>query len=73
MAKAYDSHTTMHDDEDLMKELNKDKEAKAFYNALNKSNKFAINFRLQTAKKPETRAKRMNEIIQMIKEKKKFH
>lgn len=73
LAKAYDSHTTMQDAEDLMLELNKNQEAKAFYDALNKSNKFAINFRLQTAKKPETRAKRLNEIIQMMKEKKKFH
>ncbi|MCC6816079.1 MAG: YdeI/OmpD-associated family protein [Saprospiraceae bacterium] len=73
LAKAYDSHTTMQDAEDLMIELNKDEEAKSFYNSLNKSNKFAINFRLQTAKKPETRSKRMNEIIQMMKEKKKFH
>jgi len=63
----------MQDAEDLMIELNKDEEAKSFYNSLNKSNKFAINFRLQTAKKPETRSKRMNEIIQMMKEKKKFH
>lgn len=72
-ARAYDSHTTMQDDEELLNELNKDPEAKAFYDALNKSNKFAINFRLQTAKKAETKIKRMNDIIQMMKEKKKFH
>jgi uncharacterized protein YdeI (YjbR/CyaY-like superfamily) len=71
--KAYDSHTTMQDAEDLLNELKKDKEANAFYESLNKSNKFAINFRLQTAKKPETRTKRMNEILKMLKAKKKFH
>ena len=72
-ARAYDSHTTMTDDEELLKELKKDKAALAFYQSLNKTNKFAINFRLQTAKKPETRAKRMNEIVAMMKVGKKFH
>lgn len=62
-ARAYDSHTTMQDAEDLLQELAKDKEAEAFYQSLSKTNKFAINFRLQTAKKPETRAKRLREIL----------
>ncbi len=72
-ARAYDSHTTMQEAEDLLTELKKDKSAEAFYQSLNKTNKFAINFRLQTAKKPETRSKRLNEIIQMMKDGKKFH
>lgn len=62
-ARAYDSHTTMQDAEDLLQELAKDKEAEAFYQSLSKTNKFVINFRLQTAKKPETRAKRLREIL----------
>lgn len=66
--RAYDSHTTMQDDEELLKELVKDTVTKEFYDTLNKSNKFAINFRLQTAKKPETKAKRMREILQILKE-----
>lgn len=72
-ARAYDSHTTMQDDEDLLKELKKDIVAFDFFQSLNKTNKFVINFRLQTAKKPETRAKRMKEILTMLKEGKKFH
>lgn len=71
--RAYDSHSTMQDDVELLHELKKDKVAENFYHTLNKTNKFAINFRLQTAKKPETKAKRMNEIVQMMKEGKKFH
>lgn len=71
--KAYDSHSTMQEAEDFLKILNTDKDIKAFYDSLNKSNKFAINFRLQTAKKPETRMKRMNENVEMLKEKKTFH
>nr|WP_237249558.1 YdeI/OmpD-associated family protein [Sphingobacterium faecale] len=53
----------MQDAEDLLQELAKDKEAETFYQSLSKTNKFAINFRLQTAKKPETRAKRLREIL----------
>lgn len=70
--RAYDSHTTMQEAEDFLRELAKNKTAQTFYKSLNKSNKFIINFRLQTAKKPETRIKRMNEIIQMMKEGKKL-
>lgn len=71
--RAYDSHTTMQDDEELLNELKKDKTALAFYQSLNKTNKFAINFKLQTAKKPETKAKRLKEILTMLHEGKKFH
>ncbi len=72
-ARAYDSHTTMQDAEDLMQELAKNTTAMDFYESLNKRNKFAINFRLQTAKKPETRDKRMKEILTMLKEGRMFH
>ncbi|HRP91219.1 MAG TPA: YdeI/OmpD-associated family protein [Edaphocola sp.] len=72
-ARAYDSHSTMQDAEDLLQALANDEKAEMFYQSLNKTNKFAINFRLQTAKKPETRAKRLQEILKMLKEGKKFH
>lgn len=72
-ARAYDSHTTMQDAEDLLQALANDEKAAMFYQSLNKSNKFAINFRLQTAKKPETRAKRLYDILAMLKEERKFH
>lgn len=72
-ARAYDSHTTMQEAEDFVQELARDKEVQAFYQSLNKTNKYAIHWRLQTAKKPETRAKRMQEILKMLKERKTFH
>jgi uncharacterized protein YdeI (YjbR/CyaY-like superfamily) len=37
------------------------------------TNLYSIAYRLQTAKKPETREKRMNAILKMMKEGKKFH
>lgn len=71
--KAYDSPVNMKVPEDLLKALEKNKKAKVFFESLNKANKYAINWRLQTAKKPETRAKRMKRILEMLKKGEKFH
>jgi len=72
-AAAYDSHSTMTVPEDFLKELEKDKKAKAFFESLNKTNKYAIVWRLQTAKKPETKAGRMAAILEMLVKEQKFH
>lgn len=71
--KSYDSPTQMTIPEDFLKELSKNKKAEAFFMGLNKTNLFAIGFRLQTAKKQETREKRMKEIIEMLAKGEKFH
>ncbi|MEO5570482.1 MAG: YdeI/OmpD-associated family protein [Bacteroidia bacterium] len=71
--KAYDSPVTMKIPEDFLKAVSKSKKALAFFNTLNKTNMFAIGWRLQTAKKPETREKRMKVIIEMLKKAEKFH
>jgi uncharacterized protein YdeI (YjbR/CyaY-like superfamily) len=70
--KAYDSSSTMTIPDDFLKELSKNKAAEAFFMGLNKSNIFSIGFRLQTAKKQETRDKRMKEIIEMLAKGEKF-
>lgn len=72
-AAAYDSHRTMEIPADLKKFLNKNKKANVFFDSLNKTNKFAIVWRLQTAKKPETREKRMKAIIEKLKNGEKFY
>jgi uncharacterized protein YdeI (YjbR/CyaY-like superfamily) len=71
--KAYDSPSAMTIPEDFLKELSKNKKAEAFFKGLNKTNLFAIGFRLQTAKKQETKEKRMKEIIAMLAKGEKFH
>lgn len=68
---AYDSAKTMKVPADFIKELKKDKQAYAFFKTLNKSNLYAIAWRLQTAKKPETRARRFKRLISLMKEGKK--
>ncbi len=71
--KAYDSPSNMIVPDDFMKELSKDKNAMKFFNSLNKANKYAVAWRLQTAKKPETRDKRMKNILGMLSKGEKFH
>ncbi|AYB33602.1 YdeI/OmpD-associated family protein [Chryseolinea soli] len=71
--KAYASSSKMTIPEDFLKELSKNKKAEAFFKGLNKTNLFSIGFRLQTAKKQETREKRIKEIIEMLAKGEKFH
>jgi uncharacterized protein YdeI (YjbR/CyaY-like superfamily) len=72
-SRAYESPSKMTIPEDFLKVLSKNKKAAAFYKGLNKTNLFAIGFRLQTAKKQATREKRMKEIIEKLAKGEKFH
>ncbi len=71
--QAYDSPKDMTVPEDLLKALNKNKAAHAFFKTLNRSNVYAIVWRLQTAKKAETRTKRLNEMVEMLARKEAIH
>jgi uncharacterized protein YdeI (YjbR/CyaY-like superfamily) len=70
---AYDSPRNAAPPEDFLRELDKNKKAKAFFNTLNKANIYSIVHRLQTAKKPETRQKRLKMILGMLSQGEKFH
>src|SRR5689334_18346845 len=63
--KAYDAQSKMTIPDDFLKALRKNKTANAFFKTLNRTNLFSIAFRLQTAKKEETRQKRIVKIIEM--------
>lgn len=71
--KAYDSPSTVKIPEDFLQLLDKHKKAKAFFQTLNKANTYAIAYRLQSAKKPETRAKRMKLFLEMLKKGEKLY
>ena len=71
--KAYDAQSKMTIPEDFLKALRKNKKANAFFKTLNRTNLFSIAFRLQTAKKEETRQKRIAKIIGMLEREEKFH
>jgi uncharacterized protein YdeI (YjbR/CyaY-like superfamily) len=70
---AYHSPSKATVPEDFLKALSKNKKAKAFFATLNKTNLYSIAWRLQTAKKPETRQRRMKAILQMLAKGQKFH
>lgn len=70
---AYDSPRNVALPEDFLKALEKQSKAKTFFKTLNRSNVYAIVYRLQTAKKLETREKRMKMILEMLKRGEKFH
>ncbi|REL24029.1 bacteriocin-protection protein, YdeI/OmpD-associated family [Rhodohalobacter sp. SW132] len=71
--KAYDPPSEMTVPKDFLEELSKHPKAKEFFKSLNKTNTYAITWRLQTAKKPETRQRRMKKILKMLSDGKKFH
>jgi uncharacterized protein YdeI (YjbR/CyaY-like superfamily) len=71
--RAYDSPKNMVVPDDLLRAIARHKKAERFFKSLNKANVYAIAWRLQTAKRPETRKKRMDLILAMLKKGQKFH
>jgi uncharacterized protein YdeI (YjbR/CyaY-like superfamily) len=70
---AYDSPRTSTVPPDLQAELDSDPEAKAFFETLSSTNRYAILYRLQDAKKPETRARRLEKFVGMLKRRETIH
>jgi len=70
---AYASPRNASPPEDFLKKLGKNQKAKAFFEGLNKANVYSIVYRLQTAKRPETREKRMKLILAMMDQGIAFH
>jgi uncharacterized protein YdeI (YjbR/CyaY-like superfamily) len=52
--------------DDLQRELDARPAAKAFFDTLSSQNRYAILFRLQDAKRPETRARRLARFVAML-------
>jgi len=70
---AYDSQSRASVPSDFQAELDKNAKAKAFFATLNSQNRYAILFRIQTAKKAETRARRIEQFIRMLAKQEKLH
>ena len=70
---AYDSPANATVPPEFVKALARDAKAKQFYATLNKANLYSIAYRLQTAKRPETKVKRIKLIIDMLARGEKFH
>jgi uncharacterized protein YdeI (YjbR/CyaY-like superfamily) len=72
-AQAYASQKTVSVPEDFQAALNKNKKASAFFTTLKSSERYSFLFRIHTAKKAETRAKRIKQFIEMLEKNEKFH
>jgi len=72
-ASAYDSPAKASMPKEFLTELARNAQAKKFFSTLSKANLYAIAYRLQTAKKPETKSKRVRLIIDMLARGESFH
>ena len=70
---AYHPSSTVEVPADFLQLLAKSRKAETAFKTLTKANRYSILYRLQTAKKAETRAKRMKEIIAMLARGETFH
>lgn len=63
---AYAGQKTMSVPEDLQRELDTRPEARAFFAQLSSQNRYAILYRLHDAKRPDTRARRLEKFVAML-------
>jgi uncharacterized protein YdeI (YjbR/CyaY-like superfamily) len=70
---AYDSHSTATVPADLQAALAKDAAAREFFATLDRNNRYAILYRIQEARRPETRARRIAKFVAMLAEGRKIH
>jgi uncharacterized protein YdeI (YjbR/CyaY-like superfamily) len=70
---AYASQKNISIPEDFQAALEKNKKARSFFATLNSVNRYAILFRIQTVKKAETRAKRIQQFIEMLEKNEKIY
>jgi uncharacterized protein YdeI (YjbR/CyaY-like superfamily) len=70
---AYEGASTAKVPDDLRRELDTNEAAREFFAGLDSSNRYAIIYRLNDAKKPETRERRLRKFIAMLERGEKIH
>jgi uncharacterized protein YdeI (YjbR/CyaY-like superfamily) len=70
---AYPGQRTAEVPADLRRELDRNEAARSFFATLDGANRYAILYRLQEAKKPETRERRLRKFIEMLERGEKIH
>jgi uncharacterized protein YdeI (YjbR/CyaY-like superfamily) len=63
---AYESQSKIAVPPDLQSELDNNPKARDFFSTLDSRNRYAILYRVQSAKKPETRAARIQQFVEML-------
>jgi uncharacterized protein YdeI (YjbR/CyaY-like superfamily) len=70
---AYDAQSTATVPDDLRRELDKNGTAREFFAKLDSRNRYAILYQIQDAKRPQTRARRIEKYVAMLSERKKLY
>jgi uncharacterized protein YdeI (YjbR/CyaY-like superfamily) len=70
---AYDSAKTSKVPADFQAALDVCRKARKFFDALDGTNRYAVLFRIQTATKPETRARKIEQMVELLKNNKRIH
>jgi uncharacterized protein YdeI (YjbR/CyaY-like superfamily) len=70
---AYEPQSAAQVPEDLARELDRDPAARTFFEALDSRNRYAILYRIQDAKRPETRARRIETFVAMLARGERIH
>jgi uncharacterized protein YdeI (YjbR/CyaY-like superfamily) len=70
---AYAGQRTAKVPADLQRELDSNKAAREFFASLDSANRYAILYRLEDAKKPETRERRLRKFVGMLERGEKIH
>jgi len=70
---AYDSPSKAMVPSDFKTALDANPQAKAFFETIDRTNRYAVLWRIQTAKKPETRARKIEQFIAMLERGDKIH
>jgi len=73
LREAYDSQRTAAVPSDLQDALDRNATARRFFATLDSANRYAILYRIHDAKRPETRARRIEQYVAMLSERKKIH
>ena len=71
--EAYDSAGTAAVPPDLQAALDHEPAAKAFFDTLDSANRYAVLWRVQTARKPQTREQRIERLVAMLARREKLH
>ena len=70
---AYDPQSGATIPPEFQQELDRHPRAKAFFKTLSKANSYAIIWRIQTAKRPETRERRIRTYMEMLEKGETLH
>jgi uncharacterized protein YdeI (YjbR/CyaY-like superfamily) len=70
---AYDPPKRANVPEDFQAALDVNLRAREFFESLDRANRYAVLFRIQTVKKAETRARKIREFVQMLERNEKIH